>query len=90
MMKSSQIHHKVFDFLATLPSKQKAQIAIKMLELFNNPRPHDSIQVKGSVKGCFRVDIGEYRIVYTFVDNELQIDMLGKRNDDEIYKKFKK
>lgn len=85
-MKNNQIHKKVFDFLATLPPKQKAQVAIKILELFNNPRPADSIQLKGHEKGYFRADIGEYRIVYTFINDKIQIDLVGKRNDGEVYR----
>lgn len=87
IMKNSQIHKKVFDFLSKLPPKQKAQISIKILELFNNPKPIDSIQMKGE-KNYFRVDIGEYRIVYTFINDELYIELVGKRNDGDVYKKM--
>jgi mRNA-degrading endonuclease RelE of RelBE toxin-antitoxin system len=52
-----QIEKKVFDFLDTLPAKQKSQIAIKILQLFNDPRPNDSIKLKGG-KDDYRTDIG--------------------------------
>jgi mRNA interferase RelE/StbE len=41
--------------------------------------------------GLYRVDSGEYRIVYRFdVEADvIQILLVGKRNDDEVYKQLK-
>jgi mRNA-degrading endonuclease RelE of RelBE toxin-antitoxin system len=81
-----QIEKKVFDFLDTLPAKQKSQIAIKILQLFNDPRPNDSIKLKGG-KDDYRTDIGEYRILYSFsATTGVQILKVGKRNDGEVYR----
>jgi mRNA interferase RelE/StbE len=35
-----------------------------------------------------RVDCGEYRIVYQVQDDDLQVLIIGKRNDDDVYKKL--
>lgn len=80
------IDKKVFDFLETIPPKQKAQIAVKILSLFNDPRPHDSIKLKGG-DGDFRTDIGEYRVLYSYTPKDgIKILKIGKRNDSEVYR----
>ncbi|MDO9509226.1 MAG: hypothetical protein Q7I97_07830 [Thermovirgaceae bacterium] len=38
----------------------------------------------------FRVDSGEYRIVYRFDDEVLYVSVIGKRNDGDVYKKAKR
>jgi mRNA interferase RelE/StbE len=75
-------------FLKKLPCKQAKQIAQKIIELRNNPYPHDSITLKGYPYR--RTDIGEYRIIYEIEGEILQILIIGKRNDDEVYKHLKR
>ena len=80
----------VLDFLKGLQPKIAAQIAKKVFALNIDPLPTDSKSLKG-YPGLYRVDAGEYRIVYRFdVDADLiQILLVGKRNDDEVYKQLK-
>lgn len=73
-------------FIKTLPPKQYKQVVSTMLALLNNPEPHDSKLLKGSKDRNRRVDIGEYRAVYRVEDEDLLVIVVGKRNDDEVYK----
>ena len=75
-------------FLKKLPLKQFRQVVSTMLALRENPSPNDSKQLSGYPE-YFRVDIGEYRIVYRFDNYTVYIVVIGKRNDDEVYKRFK-
>jgi mRNA interferase RelE/StbE len=60
----------------------------KILSLLTEPIPADSQQLRGF--GDYRrTDIGEFRIVYRFDDEALIVSLVGKRNDDEIYKRLK-
>ena len=79
----------VLDFLKGLQPKVAAQIAKKTLSLNIDPLPADSKQLKGYL-GYYRVDCGEYRIVYRFQPKEdlVEIILVGKRNDDDVYKKL--
>jgi len=79
----------VLDFLQGLQPKIAAQIAKKVLALNVNPLPADSKELTG-YPGYYRVDSGEYRIVYRFKANEdlVEVILVGKRNDDEVYKKM--
>ncbi len=81
----------VLDFLKGLQPKIAAQIAKKTLSLNVNPLPTDSKQLKG-YPNFYRVDSGEYRIVYRYNPDEdlVEIILVGKRNDDEVYKKLKR
>lgn len=81
----------VLDFLKGLQPKVAAQIAKKVLSLNIDPLPIDSKELSG-YPGYFRVDSGEYRIVYQFDSNEdlVQVILVGKRNDDEVYKQLKR
>ncbi len=72
-------------FLEDLPSKQYKQVATKVFELLRNPYPHDAKHIKGR-QGYRRITSGEFRIVYKVVDETIRIALVGKRNDDEIYR----
>ena len=76
-------------FLKKLPAKQARQIATKIMELRANPNVHDSIQLKGYPE-YRRTDIGEYRIIHNVDNDILNIFVIGKRNDDEVYKIFQR
>jgi mRNA interferase RelE/StbE len=80
----------VLDFLKGLQPKIAAQIAKKVFALNIDPLPTDSKSLKG-YPGLYRVDLGEYRIVYRFdVEADvIQILLVGKRNDDKPYKQLK-
>ncbi len=73
-------------FIKTLPPKQYKQIVSTVLALLNDPEPHDSKQLKGSKDSNRRADIGEYRIVYRAENENLLVLVIGKRNDDSVYK----
>lgn len=76
------------DFLKLLPPKQFKQVFTKVWDLRSNPRPHDSIKLSG-FDDKYRTDIGEYRIIYTFDDTIVNIEIIGKRNDGDVYKKMR-
>ena len=75
-------------FVADLPPKQFRQVWLKVLALLAEPYPHDTAQLSGYP--FHRVDAGEYRIVYRATETEIELLLVGKRNDDEIYKQLKR
>ena len=79
-----QLSRESQKFLDRLPPKQFRQIVKKVFSLMENPLPHDSQEMKGYL--FLRNDIGEYRIIYDVQEGTLRIVLVGKRNDDEIYK----
>ena len=74
--------------LKKLPDKHAKQVATKITELTSNPYPQDSLKLKGYP--YHREDIGEYRIVYCVEEQTLEILLIDKRNDDEVYKQLKR
>lgn len=80
----------VLDFLKGLQPKIAAQLAKKVLALNLDPLPPDSKELKGYTH-LFRVDSGEYRIIYRYSPPEdlVTVILIGKRNDDEVYKQLK-
>lgn len=81
----------VLNFLNGLQPKIAAQIAKKTLPLNIESLPTDSKQLKG-YPNYYRVDSGEYRIVYRYKpeDDLVEVILVGKRNDDEVYKKLER
>jgi mRNA interferase RelE/StbE len=76
-------------FLSKLPAKQFRQIVTTVFRLREQPEPHDSKQLTGYEEyRC--VDVGEYRIVYRIDGDIVKICVIGKRNDSEVYKRFKR
>ena len=74
-------------FLRKLPPKPKRQLAEKIEGLCLNPRPHDSVLLKGSLTD-YRADQGEYRIIYRFDTETLKLLVVDRRNDGAAYKKY--
>ena len=74
-------------FISKLPSKQAGQIIERLMILAANPNPTNSRHMK-NCPNYKRIKSGEYRIIYSLENNNLNIPHIGKRNDDEIYKNF--
>jgi len=81
-----RLSRQVSKFLEKLPHKHANQIAHKISALLDHPFPNDMKHVEE----FYRVDSGEYRILYHIEGNDLYVDLVGKRNDDEVYKKMRR
>ena len=88
-MNKLDITKTAIKFLEKLPPKQFRQIVRTIFKLREVPEPHDSKQLIGHPE-YRRVDIGEYRIIYRVDGDVVKICIAGKRNDSEIYKRFKR
>jgi mRNA interferase RelE/StbE len=73
-------------FLKRLPPKHDRQLAMKITALRDNPVPTDAIMLKGAASDYRRADIGEYRIIYRVVGDTLEVVVIGRRNDADVYK----
>ncbi len=71
-----------------MSQKHSKQVATKITELRINPYTQDSLKLKGY--DFYRVDTGEYRVVYSVEAEILEILLIEKRNDDEVYKKLRR
>jgi len=76
-------------FLLAVPAKHGRQIAGKISILISDPDALQSIELRGYAPWR-RVKSGEYRIIYRIDGNDLNIDIIGKRNDDEVYRLIKR
>jgi mRNA interferase RelE/StbE len=66
-------------------SRNNLNKSLKIFSLQENPLPQDFKLLKGK-SDFYRVDQGEFRILYTIAEDEVQIFRVGKRNDDEVYR----
>ena len=80
------VSKKAQKFLDDLPPKQFRQIIKKVFALLENPRPHDSEELRGYP--FLRNDVGEYRIIYDVQGDTLRLILVGKRNDEEVYRQL--
>lgn len=71
--------------LDDLPLKHFRQIMLRLLALQKDPFPHDSGALKG-YSGGYRLDQGEYRVLYTVESDVVRIFRIGKRNDGDVYR----
>lgn len=83
---SIKLSKRSVKFIKKLPPKQARQIKTKILSLKINPFPQDTKKLVSDSKDRHRVDCGEYRIIYRLEEKIVLIDLVGKRNDCEVYK----
>jgi len=83
---------RVIDYLKTLDAKPFRQIVRRILELSENPRPHDREQLQGyrdpKVPGRkgYRLDQGKYRVLYTIDDARQRIIVFRAGHRQDVYK----
>ena len=74
-----------------MPDKPFCQVYDAIEALRIDPEPGDSKGLASNVAPKRRrKDAGEYRIVYWHDDKTLYIDVVGRRNDGDVYKKAKR
>ncbi len=78
------------DFISARVPKHQRQIVARIQDLRSDPEPADSKPLKGGKRQFRRADIGEYRILYQVEGDMLYVLAVGKRNDDEVYRRFGK
>jgi mRNA interferase RelE/StbE len=83
-MRKLEITRDAYKFVLDLDAKPFRQVVRKMFSLLSDPQTADASKMRGY--DYWRVDIGEFRIVYHFDDENTYVVLIGKRNDDEVYK----
>lgn len=78
-----------YDFLRDLQAKQFKQVTGKILDLQGNPFPQDAKHLSG-YPGYRRIDAGEFRMCYKVVGEVICVVVVGKRNDDAVYKQMER
>ena len=68
-----------------LPKEMQSRILTRLLELENNPRPEDSLKLKG-FKDTHRIRIGNYRAIYEIHDKDKVVVILKCMHRREIYR----
>ena len=87
-MKQIALSKSAKDFLSTLDAKQFRQVVLRVFDLMAETKQQDSRQLVGYAYR--RVDVGEYRIIYDSDAQSVRIVVIGKRNDDDVYRKLKR
>jgi mRNA interferase RelE/StbE len=85
-MHQIKLHKQAVKFIGGLPPKQQRQIATSLLSLQKNNQPQDAKKLHGY--DYYRVDCGEYRIIYNWDDTTISVYIIGKRNDGDVYRKL--
>jgi mRNA interferase RelE/StbE len=82
-----QYRRQARNYLARLPLKIKSKIVGQLHELKENPdNPTlDIDKLKG--EPAYRLRIGQYRIIYTRLDDQLIIEAIKIRPRGDIYKR---
>lgn len=90
-MLKRQITRDAEKALDKMTNKHFCQVYEAIEALRVQPEPEDSKELVSNVRPKRRrKDVGEYRIIYWYDTETLYIDLVGKRNDDDGYKKAKR
>lgn len=87
-----RIDRQVTNDVARLDAKIFRQVVMRLLELGQDPRPHDSEELKAyrdpGVPGRkgFRLDQGEYRILYTVDDASRVVTVFRVAHRRDVYR----
>ena len=73
--------------MSRLPRKDRNRILTTLRSLAENPRPVGYRQVKAAGERTYRVRVGDYRLIYTVLDDErLIIVARVARKGEQTYK----
>ena len=80
-----RLHKQAGEFLEKIPANHAKQIAGRINAFRADQTTVPSEDLKGFAP-FRRLTSGEYRVVFFIEDETLHIPIIGKRNDDDIYK----
>ncbi len=63
---------------------------MKLQQIANDPNQPDAKPLKGFEYPYQRATAGEYRIIFGIEGDTLHVFIIGKRNDDEVYRKLRR
>jgi mRNA interferase RelE/StbE len=69
--------------LELLPKKEKERISKRINNLSQDPRPDGCTKLKG--ENYYRVRQGNYRIVYSIMDNKLIVEIIKIQHRKKVY-----
>ena len=76
--------------LRKLHPKIYRQVQEKIVRLAHEGLKSADIKPLKGFHGLWRADSGEYRIIFRIDGDALMISLIGKRNDDEIYRELER
>lgn len=81
------VERRVRKALLRLPRPVQARIAVTIDALAEEPRPAGCQPVKAAPKGTYRIRVGDYRVIYTVLDDE-QLIIVGRvaKRGEHTYK----
>jgi mRNA interferase RelE/StbE len=71
--------------LARLPRQIAEKVVERIKWLADNPRPDGCKKLRGE-DSVYRIRVGDYRVVYSIVDQYLIIEVIRIRHRREVYK----
>lgn len=71
--------------LDKIPEKFRTKILEKIITLKNNPRPLDSVKLKG-FENEYRIRVGDYRMRYEIIEKESIVLLLHCKHRKDVYK----
>jgi len=77
------------EFIESISSKHARQLITRIERLADNPFVPKSKILEG-YSPLRRLRSGDYRIIYLVEGNALKIPLIGKRGDDEVYRRLKR
>ncbi len=83
MLKIS-LEKRALKALGSFTGKDERRISKKIMALRENPQAPNTCLLKNS--SWRRAKCGGYRIIYRVEEGILRVLLIGKRNDDEIYR----
>ena len=88
-MTSISFTKDVVKFVRELETKPARQIYEKTIALTLNPRPASSTELRAH-RGFLRMRVGDFRIIYRVVPDLIEVVLIDKRSDDEVYKQLER
>jgi mRNA interferase RelE/StbE len=76
---------KVYKQLKALPGDLQRRIGQHIDSLALNPHPAGSIKIQGA-EDCYRIRIGDYRVVYEIQDRRLLVYVLRIGHRRDVYR----
>ncbi|MFZ2451167.1 MAG: type II toxin-antitoxin system RelE/ParE family toxin [Methylovulum miyakonense] len=71
--------------LLKLPNPVVAELLATIYQLADNPYPDGAKKLKGRKPPCFRVRVGNYRIIYEIKNQQLLVHILAVGHRKDIY-----